>query len=61
MYTNDTSMPTTQHCTSPVSQLNGTGFEDPPQGTGLPGVTTIPGGSTPWLSDELTGHAGRDA
>jgi hypothetical protein len=34
--TNDTSKPQTQHCTHPVSDINGTGFEDSPTGGGLP-------------------------
>jgi hypothetical protein len=32
--TNDTSKPYTQHCTQPVSNINGTGYEDPPGGGG---------------------------
>ncbi len=41
--TNDTSKPQTQHCTMPVSGINGTGFEDPPGGgggSGFPCSTT---------------------
>ncbi len=44
--TNDNSKKQTQHCTMPVSGINGTGFEDPVGGFG--GGT--PGGSTGWLT-----------
>jgi hypothetical protein len=50
--TNDPSKTQTQHCTHPVTDINGTGFEDPPGGGGLGGLGSgeIPGGSTGWLT-----------
>jgi hypothetical protein len=43
------SLPQTMHCTQPVSQLDGTGYEDPDDpSTG--GVNAPVGGSTGWLT-----------
>jgi hypothetical protein len=40
--TNDTSKPYTQNCKKPVSDINGTGFEDPPGGLGGGGGLNLP-------------------
>jgi hypothetical protein len=62
--TNDTSKPYTQHCTQPVSDINGTGFEDSPGGgisiPGLPVPGNIPGGSTGWLTTTSPVTPGED-
>jgi hypothetical protein len=62
--TNDPSKPQTQHCQHPVSDISGTGFEDPPGagfgGAGPPPPTTIPGGSTGWLSTTSPVSPGED-
>jgi hypothetical protein len=53
---NDTSKPQTQHCTQPLTQIAGTGFEDPPVQGMTPlcepytPQTKIPGGATGWLT-----------
>ncbi len=49
--TNDDSKPQTQHCTMPVSGINGTGFED---------GNSTPGGSTGWLTTTSPVTPGED-
>ncbi len=56
---NDNSKPQTQHCTHPVSGINGTGFEDPPGG-GFGFGGDIPGGSTGWLTTTSPVTPGED-
>jgi hypothetical protein len=48
--TNDTTKAQTQHCTIPVTDIDGTGFEDPPLGGFNLGDLDIPGGATGWLT-----------
>jgi len=53
--TNDTSKPQTQHCTKPVTDLAGTGYEDTdgpsiPLPFPIPGADQPIGGSTGWLT-----------
>ncbi len=51
--TNDTTKPQTQHCAHPLSDIGGTGFDDPPIPDPYdppPPDGNIPGGSTGWLT-----------
>jgi len=52
--TNDNTKPQTQHCARPVSDIGGTGFDDPPIPDPFdpapPPDANIPGGSTGWLT-----------
>jgi hypothetical protein len=66
--TNESSKPQTQHCQHPVSDIAGTGFDDPPAGASplppgfppLPGGLDTPGGATGWLTTTSPVTPGED-